>query len=198
MDWNNQGKQPPQVNIDQYIQRMLEDPKRVIMLILLAIAVWGVLSSFYLVDTQQRAVITRFGRFVRTEGPGPHLMIPFGVERKQIVFTEQVQQEAFGTFDPANDMRSRYQRNLEHEASMLTGDLNVVEVKWVVQYFITDPKAYLFNVAEPQKNIRDISQAVMRRVVGDRLVSSVMHDFSEVQIKATDLTQKIFDEYEMG
>lgn len=199
MDWNRHNQQPqPQVNLDQFFQDLFNQPKKIITWIGIALLIWAALSSFFLVDTQQRAVITRFGKYIRTEPPGPHLKLPFGIEEKILVSTEQVQQETFGTTDPAEYTNFRFTQNVTDESSMLTGDLNVVEVKWVVQYFINDPQAYLFNVANPRKNIRDISQAVMRRVVGDRMVSGVMHNFSEVQLEATELTQAIFDAYEMG
>lgn len=82
---------------------------------------------------------------------------------------------------------------------MLTGDLNVADVEWVVQYRVADPKDYLFNVRDPKKNIRDISQATMRRVVGDRTVSQVLTTGrTEIAAEAKRLSQEILNKYNMG
>jgi membrane protease subunit HflK len=181
-----------------------------IYLVIGLLIVFGITSSFYQVQTDEQAVVLRFGKYTKTEGPGLRFKLPFGIDKVSKVKTTVLHQETFG-FTPtgkdsstsygSNILYSRYssyRRDDHEESSMLTGDLNVIDVKWVVLYKIADPKAYLFNLWNPEKNIRDISQTTMRRVVGDRMVSRVMHNFSEVEVEVKSIMQSILDSYQMG
>jgi membrane protease subunit HflK len=133
------------------------------------------LSSWYTVQAEQTAVVQRFGRVVRTAGPGLHFKLPYGVERVRLVPTARVLKEEFGFRTVATGQRTRYAgADFEQESLMLTGDLNVIDVEWIVQYRIDDPAAYLFRVREPRATIRDLAEAIMRRVVGNRLASDVL------------------------
>jgi membrane protease subunit HflK len=148
---------------------------------LIGIALAGVLllillvSSWYTVQPEQTAVVQRFGRVVRTAGPGLHFKLPYGIERVRLVPTARVLKEEFGFRTARAGQRTRYSGDeFDQESLMLTGDLNVIDVEWIVQYRIADPVAYLFRVREPGETIRDLAEALMRRVVGDRLASDVL------------------------
>lgn len=160
------------------------------------------LTSYYTVEPDEQAIILRFGRYMATEGPGLHFKLPMGIHRAIKVPTERVLQAEFGfrTSDtgPARTIYSSQQ--FDDESLMLTGDLNVADVEWIVQYQISDPKKFLFHTSDPVRNLRDVSQAVMRRVVGDRLVNDVLTvGRVEIAAEAQRLTQEILDQrYDMG
>lgn len=166
-------------------------------LILLLVA----LTSFYTVEPQEEAVILRFGQYVSTEPPGLHFKLPFGIDQAIKVKTKVILQEEFGFRSAAvgGSRTSFGAQTLEKESLTLTGDLNVAEVEWIVQYQIAEPQKYLFNVRDVLKNIRDVSQSMMRRVVGDRLVSDVLTvGRIEIATEAQRLTQEVLDHYNMG
>lgn len=168
---------------------------------LVLIVVWGVLSSFYTVQPEEQVVVKRFGAVVDITDPGLHFKIPFGVERIQRVASARVLKQEFGfrSTDQIND-RTRYSdQDFTSESLMLTGDLNVIEVEWVVQYRIHDPIKYLYQQREPDRTLRDISESVMRRVVGNRLGSEVL-TVGRVEIAqgARDEIQNIMDLYDAG
>jgi membrane protease subunit HflK len=138
--------------------------------------VWGVWSAYFQVGTDEEAVVLRFGRYLRTAGPGPHLKLPFNIDSVYNVPTKRQMKMEFGFRTTKAQQRSSYRRgsNGKSESIMLTGDLNVVDVEWVVQYQIRDPKAYLFHAREIDLVIRDLSEAVLRLVVGDVGVNYVL------------------------
>lgn len=161
----------------------------------------GTFTCFYTVDVSEEGVVTRFGRYARTTGPGAHFKLPFGIESVIKVQSKRVLQEEFGfrTADtnrtPSSYDKSRYVQ----ESLMLTGDLNVADVEWVVQYRISDPWKYLFHARDVRRNIRDVSMSIMRRVVGDRLVSEVLTTGrQEVAQAAKELCQEVLDSYDIG
>lgn len=145
----------------------------------LLLLVWGGLTSFYTVQPEERAVVKRFGRVIGITDPGLNFKIPFGIDRVQVVATERVLKQEFGFRTEADrrgtEVRTRYSGEaLPDESLMLTGDLNVIDVEWVVQYRISDPIKYLYAMREPERTLRDISESVMRRVVGNRIGSEVL------------------------
>ena len=158
------------------------------------------LSSWYTVQPEQTAVVQRFGRVVRTAGPGLHFKLPYGVERVRVVPTARVLKEEFGFRTTAAGQRTRYAaEEFEQESLMLTGDLNVIDVEWIVQYRIEDPVAYLFQVREPGETIRDLAEALMRRVVGDRLASDVLTvGRVAVATEVKDAMQQVLTDYGTG
>jgi membrane protease subunit HflK len=126
-------------------------------------------TSYYQVEPDEVGVVQRFGRFVGTSGPGPHLKIPFGVDSVTKVPVQRTLKLEFGFRTVRAAIKSEFAPptpETSAESAMLTGDLNVAVVEWVVQYKITDPKKYLFDVREPTATFRDMSEAVMRQVVG--------------------------------
>lgn len=161
----------------------------------------GLLSSIYTVEPSEQAVILRFGRYVSTQPPGLHFKLPFGIEEATKVKTKVILQEEFGfRSSGAAGGRTAYAEDaFKSESLTLTGDLNVANVEWIVQYQISDPKKYLFNAREVLKNLRDISQSVLRRVVGDRIVSQVLTTGrAEIAEEAHRLTQEVLDRYDLG
>lgn len=162
---------------------------------------WGVMSSFYTVQPEERAVIKRFGRVYGIADPGLHFKLPFGVDHVQIVATERVLKEEFG-FRTESSFGERSQfavGDRPDESLMLTGDLNIIQVEWVVQYRISDPVMFLYGMREPVQTLRDISESVMRRVVGNRIGSDALTvGRVEIANTARDEIQEAMDRYENG
>jgi len=173
----------------------------VMVLIVLGLAVWGISSSFYTVQPEERAVVKRFGKVVSINEPGLHFKLPFGIDRVQKVATERVMKQEFG-FRTAggDDERSAYStEDFPDESLMLSGDLNIIDVEWVVQYRIADPEKYLYNQRDPDRTLRDISESVMRRVVGNRLGSEVLTTARvAIATLARDEIQKAMTAYDNG
>ncbi len=159
-----------------------------------------VFSSFYSVGPDEVGVIRRFGKYMRTEQPGLHWKFPFNIEQLNIVKVQRVMKEEFGFRTTRSAVQSEYdQRKFEDESLMLTGDINVLEVTWVVQFKIKDPVKLLFNVRDARAIIRDITESVMRQAIGDNSVTEAlttrrMDIDAEVQSKL----QMILDSYDSG
>lgn len=161
-----------------------------------------VMSSFYTVQPSEEVVITRFGRYARTSPPGLHFKWPLGIEDAIVVRSKLVLQDEFGfrSIEVAQRGSTTYQtQRFDKESLMLTGDLNVADVEWIVQYQISDPKKYLFHAQDPHQNIRDVAEAIMRRVVGDRTVNEVLTTGRvAIGIEAQRLMQQVLDKYDLG
>lgn len=169
--------------------------------ILVAVVVlFLVWSTWYTVQPEETAVVQRFGKVVRTSSPGLHFKFPFGIERVRLVPTARVLKEEFGFRTLAAGRRSQFARgDFSSESLMLTGDLNVIDVQWIVQYRIEDPVRFLFNVREQGETFRDIAEAVMRRVVGNRLGSDVLTvGRAAVSSEVKEEMQKILSDYQTG
>jgi membrane protease subunit HflK len=175
--------------------------KSLTLIIGVLVGVWAVLTSFYTVDISDEAVITRFGAYHRTTAAGFYLKLPFGIERVQLVQSKKILQEEFGfrTSDTSGQRSTFEKKGLEAESLMLTGDLNVADVEWILQFRIADPWKFLFHARDVRSNIRDVSMSIMRRVVGDRLVGEVLTTGRvEIADQAKILTQEVIDRYDMG
>lgn len=170
-------------------------------ILLLIIVIAALFSAVYSVQTYGKSVIKRFGRVVAIKSPGLHLKLPFGIDRDTFIPTERVLKEEFGfrTVQPGRQTQYRKNSATSEESLMLTGDLNVIDVEWVVQYRILDPVLFMHRVRRPQDTIRDVSEAVMRRIVGNRLGSDVL-TVGRVTIADAVRTemQSVLDEYGMG
>jgi len=166
----------------------------IVLIALLIAALTGVFS----VPADSRAVVKRFGGVARIEPPGLHFKWPFGVERAIIVPTERVLKEEFGFRTVSPGERTTYEKTetiRERESLMLTGDLNVIDVEWVVQYRIIDPDKWLHQARDPVETIRDVSEAVMRRIVGNRLGSEALTVArAEIADRVRDEMQHILDD----
>ncbi|UCE83417.1 MAG: FtsH protease activity modulator HflK [Deltaproteobacteria bacterium] len=170
-----------------------------LILIVLLVAVGGY-ASVYTVAPEETGVIQRFGRYVRVTGPGLHFKLPFGIETVRKVKTGRNFQMEFGYRTIEAGVRSRFtERGYEEESLMLSGDLNVVDLQWTVQYKIGDPKDFLFQVKDVNSAIRDMSESVMRRVVGNRLFDFVLTvGRAEIADRVKVEMQKVLDSYRTG
>lgn len=148
-------------------------PATVLVIIAAILALSVASTSFYKVDESEQAVITRFGRYYKTVGPGLQFKIPFGIDKHYIVPVTEIQTEQFGVTRVASN-QSYGTTSSSGGLTMLTGDLNIVDVEWIIQYRIVDPVAWLFNVQDRVETIRDISQSVINALVGDRAILDVI------------------------
>ncbi len=164
------------------------------------VALWGVLSSYYTVQPEERAVVKRFGAVINVADPGLHFKLPFGIDKVQFVATERVLKQEFGFRTASGGERTQYSaEDFPDESLMLSGDLNIIDVEWVVQYRISDPMLFLYAMREPTGTLRDISESVMRRAVGNRLGSEVLTTARvDISNMVRGETQKAMDLYQTG
>lgn len=169
-------------------------------LLVVAIILILLFTSLYQIGADEVGVIKRFGAYVSTTQPGLHLKLPFGIDTLTKVKVQRVLKEEFGFHTVRAGVRSQYTRDKSLEESlMLTGDLNSAVVEWIVQYRIQDPAAYLFNVRGITKTIRDITEAVMRQVVGDHSVDEVIIlSRREIALECQEKIQRRLDIYNTG
>jgi membrane protease subunit HflK len=150
------------------------------------------------VDQTEEAVVTRFGRYIATKGPGLHFKIPFGVDRQYTVNVKTVQTEQFGFSTIRSGFSPAYEDN-EKESTMLTGDLNIIEVEWIIQYRIVDPMAWVFNVMERTRTIQDVSRSAINMLVGDRTIMDIMGpERSAIESAGTEFMNETFRGYGLG
>ena len=157
------------------------------------------ISSIYTVDANENAVILRFGAYSDTKGPGLQFKLPFIDTVKKVKVDYQYKQEfGFRTLRPG--IKTQYStRGYENESWMLTGDLKIAEVKWVVQYKIKDAKDYLFNVKNVENTIFDVSEAAVRLMIGDRSFIEVLQSEREsVALESRKYMQQLLDDYNSG
>ncbi len=155
-------------------------------------------TAYFQVNTHEQVVITRFGSYSRTLGPGLHFKLPFGIE-KAIHVDTRTSIEEFGFRTVKAGIKSKLDKNFQEESLILTGDLNMADVKWVVQYKVVDAAKFLFNVKNVKRMIRDISLSAMQNVVGDQSVSNVITvGRIEISRNVKEIMQKAFDEFQMG
>lgn len=163
-------------------------------------AAWVLFSSVFTVAPEEVAVILRFGRYVRDAHPGLHVKLPSPIEQVSKVQVERQHKEEFGFRTEEAGIRSRYSRNnYEIESLMLTGDLNVAVVEWTAQYRIAEAYKYLFKVRNVKGTFRDLNEAVMRSVVGDRSVNEVLTvGRQEIQEEVEKRLQELCNQYDTG
>ena len=174
-------------------------PAAIILIIIAVLAVAVVSTSFFVVDETEQAVITRFGKYYKTLGAGLQFKLPFGIDKNYNVPVKVVQTEQFGFRTLKSGVTNQYENGVKKESTMLTGDLNIVDVEWIIQYRIVDPAAWLFNVEERTQTIRDISQSVINTLVGDRAILSVMGSArTEIETIALDTMNENFNTLGLG
>jgi membrane protease subunit HflK len=158
-------------------------------------------GSYYQVEPDEVGMVTRFGRFVRMTSPGPHGKFPFGIERVQKVPVERQLKQEFGFRTVRADIESTFRKDEKTaaESLMLTGDLNVATVEWIVQYKISDPYKYLFKLRDVDETFRLMSEAAMRTVVGDHSVTELLTVGREaIAAKAKELLGELCKRYDNG
>lgn len=160
-------------------------------------------SSFYTVPSDSVAVILRLGRYLHQVPPGLHMKVPLGIDKAIIVPVERQLKQEFGFATPDGSdpyqSSSRSSGEQQRETEMVTGDLNAALVEWVVQYRISDPVKFLFEVREPRETLRYVSESVMREVVGDRTVDEVLTiGRQEIETEGLIKMQALSTKYAMG
>ncbi|MGB5331217.1 MAG: FtsH protease activity modulator HflK [Woeseiaceae bacterium] len=172
---------------------------RGIVIIAIALLLFGAWTAYYTVPSDSVAVVQRFGKYLKVVQPGLHFKFPLGIDAATIVPVKRQLKQEFGFTTPgATDL---YQSPVDgrRETEMVTGDLNAALVEWVVQYRISDPAKYLFEVREPRATLRYVSESVMREVVGDRTVDEVITiGRQEIESEALVKMQALSTKYVMG
>ena len=164
--------------------------------VLLLILLW---TSYYTVPAESEAVVLRFGKFLKIAEPGLHFKIPLGVDEYTLVQTRRQLKLEFGFYTYGYTNPDQAGQQQIEEKSMVTGDLNAALVEWVVQYRISDPKEYLFDVRNPGQTLRDLSEAAMREVIGDRTVDEVITiGRQDIEIEALTRMQELSTLYHLG
>jgi len=160
----------------------------------------GLLTSIYTVGPEEVGVVVRFGKYERTLDPGLNFKMPFGVESVDKIPVERQLKQEFGFRTTSSGVRSTYTKaDYVDESLMLTGDLNLADVEWVVQYRISDPYLFLFKVRNAEKTLRDMSESAVRKVVGDRTVNEVLTvGRVEIATSVERILQELCNEYENG
>jgi membrane protease subunit HflK len=162
--------------------------------------VLGLLMSYYTVGPESQGVVRRFGKYLQTVDPGLHFKLPFGIDIVTVLPTRRQLKLEFGFATPGyvtNPIQAG--QDPDAEKSMVTGDLNAALVEWVVQYRIEDPSQYLFEVRNPGETLRDLSEAAMREVVGDRTVDELITiGRQDIEIEALARMQELSKRYHLG
>jgi len=165
------------------------------------VALAALVGSYYQVEPDEVGMVTRFGRFVRSTNPGPHGKLPFGIERVQKVPVERQLKQEFGFRTVEADIESHFRKDEKTaaESLMLTGDLNVATVEWIVQYKISDPYKYLYRMRDVEQTFRLMSEASMRTVVGDHSVTELLTVGREaIAAKTKELLAELCKRYDNG
>src|ERR1700736_4951834 len=174
-------------------------PRWVIDLGGLALVVVGAWSAYYTVPSDFVAVLQRFCKYLEEVPPGLHFKLPLGIDVATIVPVKRQLKQEFGFATSGASDPYQTPREAKLETQMVTGDLNAALVEWVVQYRISDPVKFLFDVREPRATLRDVSESVMREVVGDRTVDEVITiGRQEIETEALTKMQALSTKYAMG
>jgi len=198
MDWQNVPS--PDEIIDVGKKKFFNYGKHVIWIGIGLFMIMLLAGTIYSIGPDEVGVIQRFGRYIGLSSPGLHAKIPFGIDKATPIKVEKIFKEEFGVRSATLDPRERrsYRSDLE-QSLMLTGDLNILDVRWIVQFKVKDPIKLLFVVRNPVNVIRDVSEIVMRRLVGDYSVDEVLTiKREEVDHLAQIEMQKILDDYQTG
>jgi membrane protease subunit HflK len=194
------GGPPPQV--DEILNQLknLKIPGGTVAIIIGIVLIILAWSSIFTIESGSVGVIQRFGEFKRMEAPGLNFKLPFGIETVKKVSQEKVEREEFGFRDESNQQMRRFSpaSDITNTSLMLTGDLNVAVVPWIVQYRVKDPYNYLFKVKDVRGLLRDLSESSMRLVVGDRSINEVITKRGDIADQAETVLQQELDKAETG
>jgi modulator of FtsH protease HflK len=167
--------------------------------LLIVLLMTALLTSYYTVGAESEGVVLRFGKFFKTVEPGLHFKLPFGIDAVTVLPTRRQLKLEFGFSTPGYTNPLQAAQDPEEEKSMVTGDLNAALVEWVVQYRIEDPRQYLFDVRNPEGTLRDLSEAAMREVIGDRTVDELITiGRQDIEIEALARMQELSRRYQLG
>jgi len=175
-------------------------PKAVIIVVVGILMLSFLSSLWFTVEPEEVGIVLRFGKYTRTVNPGLNFKMPFGVEEVIKVPVERQLKLEFGFRSTTPGVRTRFATTkYQEESLLLTGDLNAAEVEWIVQFRIKDPYQFLFRVRNAEQTFRDINEAIMRGIVGDRTVDEVItFGRQEVADAVRVKIQDLCDQYEMG
>jgi modulator of FtsH protease HflK len=161
------------------------------LVVVIVVLLWTA-SGFYIVDASSRGVVLRFGKYAETTQPGPRWHMPYPIESVEVVSISQVRTVEIG-------YRENAKNKVLKESLMLTADENIIDIQFAVQYFLKEPKDYLFNNRKPDENVRQASETAIREVVGKNKMDFVLNEGREqVAAATTKLIQDILDRYETG
>lgn len=204
--WGGGGSKPP--DLDDLVRQGQDQLRKlmpgggsrnIILLVLLALVILGFRTVYYTVPSDSVAVLQRFGKHLKEVSPGLHFKIPLGVDTATIVPVKRQLKQEFGFTTPGATDPYQSPQNGRKETEMVTGDLNAALVEWVVQYRISDPVKFLFEVRQPGATLRHVSESVMREVVGDRTVDEVITvGRQDIEIEALTKMQELSSKYAMG
>jgi membrane protease subunit HflK len=195
------GGMPTPPNFDEFFNKMKNFRfTGIIAVVVILLLVFFGSSMVYQVELDEVGVVQRFGEYNRTSQPGLHFKLPAGIEQVKTVMVKRIRKEEFGfeTVQGSDNFRYSNESAERDEALMLTGDLNVAIVPWIVQYRIADPYNYLFKVKDVKSLLRDMSESTMRTVVGDRSINEVISERIEIAQAATAKLQTEMDQAEAG
>jgi membrane protease subunit HflK len=162
-------------------------------------ALIGVFTAYFTVSPESVAVVQRFGKYEYTAGPGLHFKAPYGIDTATIVPTRRQLKLEFGFGSPGATNPDQIGTEPDKERDMVTGDLNAVNVEWVLQYSITDPQHYLFNFHNPGSTLRDLTESVLCQVIGDRTVDEVLTiGRNEIEVDSLQRLRGILEKLNLG
>ena len=174
-------------------------PRGAVALAILALTGAVAWTASYTVPSDSVAIVQRFGKYLKEVQPGLHFKLPLGADTATIVPVKRQLKQEFGFTTPGATDPYQSPRDGKRETEMVTGDLNAALVEWVVQYRISDPVKFLFEVREPSETLRYVSESVMREVVGDRTVDEVITvGRQEIETEALTKMQALSTKYTMG
>ncbi len=196
------GKPPPDFEeIKQKLQNLLKFKGSGLKIVVALIVLIWLASGFYIVNPNEVGVVKRFGAFTRITQPGPHYHMPYPVETVLTPSVTEIKRLEVGFRTPeytTSMLEANYQR-VPKESLMLTGDENIVDVQFIVQYRIKEAQNYLFEISQPQKTVKDAAEAAMRDVIGNNEIEAVLTEEKlAVQTKTMELLQNILDDYNSG
>ncbi len=169
--------------------------KKVLLGALILVLLIGVFTSFYTVDDKQQAVVTTFGAVTDITEPGLHFKLPFGIQKVRRVDVNVYQKIELGYITDATGTAV----TKTSESTMITGDYNIVNVDFFVEYKISDPVKFLYSSSNPELILRNLIQSQVRNVVGSSSVDAVLTDGKEnIQMQVKDLVTEILAEYDIG
>jgi membrane protease subunit HflK len=204
--WGSGAATPPDLDnllrqgMGQFKQMLPRgSPGGAIVLAVLLLIGLGAWTAYYTVPSDSVAVVQRFGKYLKNVEPGLHFKLPLGIDVATIVPVKRQLKQEFGFTTPGATDPYQSPRDGRRETEMVTGDLNAALVEWVVQYRISDPVKFLFEVREPSETLRYVSESVMREVVGDRTVDEVITiGRQEIETEALAKMQALSTKYAMG
>jgi modulator of FtsH protease HflK len=185
----------------QRVTKIGKDYARFLPLVIAAlILILAMQGMIYSIGPDEVGVIQRFGKFTRTTAPGLHVKLPFGIEKVTPIKVKKIFKEEFGFRTSTAGIKTAYAaKNFPEEALMLTGDLNILNVQWIVQYRVSDPVDLMFKTRDPVNNVRAMSEVVMRRMVGDYTVDEVLtYKREEIAVRAQEELQDLMNKYQTG